>query len=101
MANLLDNALHAVEKPDSVHLFATLEDGWLRIVVRDHGCGMPLEVLREAFRPGFTTRRDQGGLGIGLSVSREIIEALGGTLTLTPNPDRGARATSRLPAWQV
>ena len=101
VANLLDNALHAAEKPDSVHLFATLEDGWLRVVVQDHGCGMSQEVLREAFTPGFTTRRDQGGLGIGLSVSREIIEALGGTITLTPNPDRGARATVRLPAWQV
>jgi signal transduction histidine kinase len=101
VANLLDNALHAVEKSESVHLFATLEDGWLRIVVQDLGCGMSPEVLRKAFTPGFTTRRDQGGLGIGLSVSREIIEALGGSITLTPNPDRGTRATVRLPAWQA
>jgi GAF domain-containing protein len=101
LANLLDNALHAAEKSDSVHLFATLEDGWLRVVVQDRGCGMSPEVLREAFTPGFTTRRGEGGLGIGLSVSREIVEALGGTITLTPNPDRGARATVRLPAGQV
>jgi hypothetical protein len=96
--NLLDNALHAVEKSDSVHLFATLEEGWLRMVVQDHGCGMSPDVFRAAFTPGFTTRRDHGGLGIGLGVSREIIESLGGTITLTPDPDRGTRATVRLPA---
>jgi signal transduction histidine kinase len=98
VANLLDNALHATPGTEPVHLFATLEDDWIRLVVQDRGCGISEEVLAEAFRPGFTTRADEGGLGIGLSVSREIVDALGGTIDLTPDPKGGTRATVRIPA---
>ena len=90
VANLLDNALHATPGVDSVHVFATLENGWIRLVVQDRGTGISDEALAEAFRPGFSTRSEEGGLGIGLSVSREIVEALGGTIELTPDP-RGGR----------
>jgi signal transduction histidine kinase len=98
VANLLDNGLHATPGGDSVHLFATLENGWIRLVVQDRGTGISEETLAEAFRPGFSTRSDEGGLGIGLSVSREIVEALGGTIELTPDPRGGTRATVRVPA---
>jgi signal transduction histidine kinase len=98
VANLLDNALHAMPGLEPVHLFATLEDGWLRLVVQDRGIGISEEVLTDAFRPGFSTRSEEGGLGIGLSVSREIVEALGGTIELTPDPRGGTRATVRVPA---
>jgi signal transduction histidine kinase len=98
VANLLDNALHATPGVDSVHVFATLENGWIRLVVQDRGTGISEEALAEAFRPGFSTRSEEGGLGIGLSVSREIVEALGGTIELTPDPRGGTRATVRVPA---
>jgi signal transduction histidine kinase len=98
IANLLDNGLHAAPELEPVHLFATLENGWIRLVVQDRGTGIPAEVLAEAFRPGFSTRSDEGGLGIGLSVSREIVEALGGTIELTPDPRGGTRATVCVPA---
>lgn len=98
VANLLDNALHAMPGVEPVHLFATLEDGWLRLVIQDRGSGISEEVLAEAFRPGFSTRAEEGGLGIGLSVSREIVEALGGTIELTPDTRGGTRATVRVPA---
>jgi signal transduction histidine kinase len=98
VANLLDNALHATSGVEPVHVFATLEDDWMRLVVQDRGSGISMEVLAEAFRPGFSTRSEEGGLGIGLSVSREIVEALGGTIELTPDPRGGTRATLRVPA---
>jgi signal transduction histidine kinase len=98
VANLLDNALRATPGRDSVHVFATIETGWIRLVVQDRGEGIPDEVLAEAFRPGFSTRSEQGGLGIGLSVSREIVEALGGTIELAPEPRGGMRATVCVPA---
>jgi signal transduction histidine kinase len=98
VANLLDNALHATPKSESVHLFSTLEEGWIRIVVLDRGCGISEEVLRKAFQPGFSTRLGEGGSGIGLTVAHEIVEALGGTIELAPNAGGGTRATVRLPA---
>jgi signal transduction histidine kinase len=98
VANLLDNALHATPEGDAVHLFATREDEWIRIAIRDRGSGMSEAVVRSAFEPGFTTRREQGGLGIGLTVAREIVVSLGGTLALEPGRDGGTRATIRVPA---
>lgn len=96
--NLLDNALHATPENDPVHLFATLEDGWIRIEVLDRGRGIPQATLHEAFKPGFSTRQAEGGLGVGLPVAREIAEALGGTIALGANPGGGTRATLRVPA---
>ncbi len=97
VANLLDNALHATPGVEPVHVFATLEDDWIRLVVQDRGTGISEEVLAQAFRPGFSTRSEEGGLGIGLNVSREIVEALGGAIELTPDPRGGTRATVRVP----
>ena len=98
MANLLDNALHATPESAAVHLFSTLEEGWIRIVVLDRGCGISEEVLRKVFQPGFSTRLEAGGSGIGLTVAHEIVEALGGTIQLAADAGGGTRATVRLPA---
>jgi signal transduction histidine kinase len=97
VANLLDNALRATEQEETVHLFATREDGWIRVVVVDRGPGIPENVRDQVFVPGFSTRSDRGGLGVGLTVSREIVQELGGTIELAPNDDRGTRATVRVP----
>lgn len=100
LANLLDNALLASPKDDAVHLFATREGERLRISITDRGPGVTEEVLRNAFKLGFTTRDDRGGTGVGLAISREIVEALGGTIELVPDPGGGTRATVRIPAIQ-
>jgi signal transduction histidine kinase len=97
ITNLLDNALHASTSGDTVDLFATAKDGVLRIVVVDRGCGIPESVRADVFRPGFSTRDQDTGLGIGLSVSREIVESLNGTLELAENLGRGTRATVCIP----
>ena len=60
----------------------------LRVTVRDRGTGLSLEKLDKIFQPFYTTKRD--GLGMGLSISRSIIEAHSGRLWAENNPDRGA-----------
>jgi predicted RND superfamily exporter protein/signal transduction histidine kinase len=100
LVNLLDNALLASPKDDAVHLFATREGDRLRISITDRGPGVTEEVLRNAFKLGFTTRDDRGGSGVGLAISREIVEALGGTIELATDAGGGARATVSLPAIQ-
>ncbi len=97
VVNLLDNALRATPEGEPVRLFATHDGDCIRVVVVDTGCGIPNEALDQVFRPGYTTRADEGGLGIGLTVSREIVSALGGSLDLSRNGDAGIRATVRVP----
>jgi len=66
------------------------------IEVRDAGQGIPAEVLPRLFQSFVTTRRD--GLGLGLSLSRSIVESHGGRITAGNNPNRGATFRCILPA---
>jgi signal transduction histidine kinase len=97
LMNLLDNAMLASPKNDPVHIFATLEQGLVRIVVADRGCGIPPQVRERVFEPGFSTRSQSGGLGVGLAVAREMVQALGGTVELDANIGAGTRATVKVP----
>ena len=82
MVNLLANAVQAVEgceQPQIDILVADEDDDW-RCVVKDNGHGLPGN-SEQVFEPFFTTRSVKQGLGLGLSISRQIVEALGGSLT--------------------
>ncbi|HND22043.1 MAG TPA: ATP-binding protein, partial [Acidobacteriota bacterium] len=63
--------------------------------VRDGGIGIPPDKFDSIFEPFFTTKRE--GLGMGLSVTRSIVEAHGGRIWAENNPDRGASFYFTLP----
>src|SRR5262249_44786490 len=91
--NLLLNAFEAMKDCPAdqreISVRAALDGAnLLRVVVRDRGTGMSSENLDKIFQPFYTTKRD--GLGMGLSISRSIIEAHGGRLLAENNADRGA-----------
>ncbi len=70
----------------------------VEIIFSDNGCGMSLDVRRRAFDPFFTTRRDQGGTGLGLHIVYSIVtNRLGGRLELDSEPGRGTRIQIILP----
>jgi len=70
----------------------------VEIIFSDNGCGMSLDVRRRAFDPFFTTRRDQGGTGLGLHIVYSIVtNRLGGRLDLDSEPDAGTRIRIILP----
>jgi len=70
----------------------------VEIIFSDDGCGMSLDVRRRAFDPFFTTRRDQGGTGLGLHIVYSIVtNRLGGRLDLDSQPGRGTRIRMLLP----
>jgi PAS domain S-box-containing protein len=70
----------------------------VEIVFSDNGCGMSLDVRRRAFDPFFTTRRDQGGTGLGLHIVYNIVtNRLGGRLDLASEPGEGTRIQIILP----
>jgi PAS domain S-box-containing protein len=68
----------------------------VRVAVRDGGVGIPADKLEEIFQPFFTTKTE--GLGMGLSVSRSIVEGHGGRLSAENNPGPGATFSFTLPA---
>jgi len=54
-------------------------------VVRDNGVGVPDDIREQVFDPFFTTKAEDSGTGLGLALSRDIVERLGGSLELDPN----------------
>jgi K+-sensing histidine kinase KdpD len=97
VTSLLDNALHASAESEPVQVVTMLEGSELVIQVADAGAGIPEKLREEVFRAGFTTRAAGGGLGVGLTVCRELVEAAGGSLRLVPNRGGGTRAIARVP----
>ncbi len=85
--------------PGTIHIQAR-ESGRenVEIIFSDNGCGMSLDVRRRAFDPFFTTRRDQGGTGLGLHIVYSIVtNRLGGRLDLDSVPGGGTRIQMILP----
>ena len=99
--NLLMNAFDAMKQTPSqdreVMVRAHVNgDGVVEISVRDHGIGFPTDKLAKIFDPFYTTKRD--GLGMGLAISRSIVEAHGGRLWAKNNTDRGSTFYFTIPA---
>jgi C4-dicarboxylate-specific signal transduction histidine kinase len=100
LVNLLSNGIQAVatEQPEARKLAIECqleEAATVRISVRDHGPGIKNEHLHMLFDPFFTTKVH--GMGIGLSISRSIIEGQGGKLTVSNHEAGGAVFEIRLP----
>jgi len=81
---------------------APTQDGRVDIHVRDTGCGIPPENLSRIFKPFFTTKQnadkpDKRGLGLGLSICRDIIEELEGRISVTSEVNVGTTFTITLP----
>ena len=99
LVNLLRNAYRAMAEnaigDRHVHITTRLADGFLTVSVRDHGHGFKGVTPDEIFNPFFTTKPD--GLGLGLTISRSIIEAHRGKLWAEQNVDRGATFLFTLP----
>ena len=95
LLGLLANAAEAVPPGGDVTLAARARDGAVELVVEDSGPGIPPELRDRVFEPFFTTRAR--GIGLGLAVARQVVEAHGGRIEAGERPGGGARLTVRLP----
>jgi signal transduction histidine kinase len=92
--NLVENAMQASRGESTVQVYAVRVDGCVTIHVIDEGEGMTQEIARQAFEPFYSRR---GGSGLGLTVSRRIVERLGGSIELESTLGKGTRVTVRIP----
>jgi two-component system NtrC family sensor kinase len=117
LVNLLSNALAATSAGGQVVLVvgrraATLAelderhrtgeppcDAMVTLTVRDTGCGMPEEHVKQAFEPFFTTKAIGDGTGLGLFISREIVASHGGSLTIESVVGKGTLIVIAVPVY--
>lgn len=100
LINLILNACQALDNPDKGIVLTTRYDPGLSQVsvsIRDQGCGIAPEHLQHLTDPFFTTKRETGGTGLGLSVSATIVQQHGGTLDFDSTPGVGTTVTLTLP----
>ena len=71
----------------------------MTLTVRDTGCGMPEEHVRQAFEPFFTTKAIGDGTGLGLFISREIVSSHGGSLAIESVVGKGTLIVIALPVY--
>ncbi|MEK7294609.1 MAG: ATP-binding protein [Nitrospirota bacterium] len=117
LVNLLTNALAAtsaggqvvmvvgrraatlVELDERHRTGAPLCDTMVTLTVRDTGCGMPEEHVKQAFEPFFTTKAIGDGTGLGLFISREIVVSHGGSLTIESVVGKGTLIVIAVPVY--
>jgi two-component system C4-dicarboxylate transport sensor histidine kinase DctB len=100
LVNLIGNALDAMQDEPVRRLSFSVErasSGQLALAVSDSGYGFSEEALAHLFEPFFTTKQPGEGLGLGLTISRDILRDFGGDLLAGPAPGGGARFVVLLP----
>jgi two-component system sporulation sensor kinase A len=96
LTNLIDNAIDASPRGAMVTITAAIDSNNLLITIKDQGAGMDRETLANIFMPFYTTKTE--GNGLGMPISRKVIEAHAGTLGINSKQGVGTEAVIRLPA---
>ncbi|MEJ7728379.1 MAG: ATP-binding protein [Polyangiaceae bacterium] len=104
--NLLSNAVKFTPKGGKVHVIVQRVNSHIEITVNDSGMGIPSELLPHIFerfrQADSSTTRKHGGLGLGLSIVKQLVELHGGTVTAqSPGDGEGATFIVRLPVRAV
>ncbi len=99
LSNLVRNAGQAISdhniEAGLVRIAATVEKGWMHIIVEDNGPGVPAHVRDKLFLP-FSISENKGGTGLGLAITRELALAMGGDVYLNHDYEHGAAFVVKL-----
>ena len=97
-ANLLQNAVYAIENKGQIIIRLYQLDNGVAIDIVDNGCGMSKEVQKRLFEPLFTTKPPGEGTGLGMDIARKIIEENhNGTIDIKSEINKGTKVTVWLP----
>ncbi len=96
IVNLISNAIDAIkarqqqeEITPEISITCIQQDKQLRLAVKDNGCGLNPDHSKQIFEPFYTTKDVGQGLGLGMSISHNIIKDFGGKITLSSQPNQG------------
>lgn len=101
LTNILLNSIQAIKGKGQITVRTGQENGWCRIDIADTGGGIPENILPRVFDPFFTTKDVGEGTGLGLSVSKGIVEMHNGMIDIVSEPKKGATFIIRLPVYNV
>ena len=96
--NIVRNAYRAMNRGGQLIVRATPDseqNGYFRVVIEDTGPGIPQKYLKRIFDPFFSL--NEGGVGIGLTISKKIVEYHGGVIAIERRPGRGTKVIVTLP----
>lgn len=95
--NLLVNACHAIEGDGEIQIRTSTEGDSVRIEIEDTGRGISPEHQERIFEPGFTTKGSRVGMGLGLPITRQVVEEHGGEISVESEPGTGTCCVLELP----
>lgn len=98
VVNLVRNGIEAGDRDVTVSIGTAWVGGRVRLRVRDNGCGMTEEQKRHLYDPFYSTRRAQGGTGLGMSLIHAIVTSHDGTIDVKSLPGWGSEITISLPS---
>jgi len=100
--NVVANAIHAAQKGGKrIRVVCEVAGDQVEIRVEDNGCGMTPDVLRRVFEPYFSTKAQGEGLGLGMAITKRIVEEHQGTIGVSSTPSVGTTVAVRLPVWKA
>jgi len=95
--NLIHNAVQAMEPGGTLTIRTSADPDGVQVEVEDTGKGIAAEDLEHIFSPGFTTKERRVGMGLGLAISRQIVDHHGGRISAESTPGVGTIFRVRLP----
>lgn len=99
IVNLLVNASQAVNAKGRVWVKSDLKNNDIVVSVKDNGCGIPESALCQIFEPFYTTKNVGEGTGLGLYITFQIIDAMGGKISVESELNMGTGFTITLPVY--
>lgn len=102
LGNLIDNAIKYSNEGGAINVTAQVSGDFVDVLVQDHGIGMPESVVGNLFQKFYRSHRSREtvpGTGIGLYISKAIVESHGGTISVRSEDGRGSTFTISLPIY--
>jgi len=98
--NLLVNAAHAIEKQGVISIRTRNGNDINEVMIKDTGCGIATENLEKIFEPFYTTKKQNKGTGLGMCISRDIVERHQGTIKIESHVGEGTTFVLKFPVLQ-